>query len=95
MLKVVIFLWVKLNVLPLGSYDVLTGMYLIEKHQVILNYFQKTFTCLNNERERIIVTGIPRKIYVRQISALQMKNIVRKGQKFFEIHIINNEQIGK
>ena len=58
---------VKLNVIPLGSYDVLIGMDWLEKHQVILNYFQKTFTCLNNEGERITITGIPRKIFVRQL----------------------------
>ena len=62
---------------------------------MILNYFQKTFTCLNNEGERITVTGIPRKIFVRQISVLQMKKDVRKGCKVFVVHIINNEQIGK
>ena len=42
----------------------------------------------------ITVTGIPRKISVRQISALQMKKDARKGCKVFAIHIINNEQIG-
>ena len=67
---------VKLNVLPLGSYDVLIGME--KKHQVILNCFQTKFTCLNNEGERITITGIPRKIYVRQISSLQMKNGCKK-----------------
>ena len=86
---------VKLNVLPLESYDVLIGMDWLEKHQVILNYFQKTFTCFNNEGERITVTGIPRKISIRQISSLQMKKDVRKGCKFFVLHIINSEQIGK
>ena len=30
---------VKLNELPLGSYDVLIGMDWLEKHQVILNWF--------------------------------------------------------
>ena len=30
---------VKLNVLPLGSYDVLIGMDWLEKHQVILNFY--------------------------------------------------------
>ena len=42
---------VKLNVLSLGSYNVLIGMDWLEKHQLILNYFQKIFTCLNNEGE--------------------------------------------
>ena len=72
---------VKLNVLPLGSYDVLIGMDWLEKHQVILNCFQKTFTCLNDKGERISVKGIPKKVSVRQNSALQMKNTVRKGCK--------------
>ena len=69
--------WVKLNVLPLRSYDILIEMDWLEKHQVILNFFQKTFTCLNKEGERTIVIGIPRKIYVRQISSLQMKKSIR------------------
>ena len=69
--------WVKLNVLPLGSYDILIEMDCLEKHQVILKFFQKTFTCLKKEGERTIVIGIPRKIYVKQISALQMKKSVR------------------
>ena len=50
----------------------------LEKHQVVLNCFQKTFTCLNNEGERINVTGIPRKIFVRKISALQIKKGYKK-----------------
>ena len=86
---------VKINVLPLGYYDVLIGMDWLEKHQVILNCFQKTVTCLNNEREIITVTRIPRKISVRQISALQMKKAVRKVCKVFALHIINNEQVNK
>ena len=56
---------IKLNVLPLGSYDVLIGMDCLERHQVILNYFQKKFTYLNGKGEIITVTGIPRKISVR------------------------------
>ena len=66
-----------LNALPLGSYDVLIGMDCLERHQVILNFFQKNFTCLNGKGEIITVTRVPRKISVRQISALQMKNVVK------------------
>ena len=76
--------------LPLGSYDVLIGMDWLEKHQVILKCFQKTFTCWSNEGERITITGIPRKISVRQIATLQMKKAIRKGCKVCVVHIINN-----
>ena len=81
--------------LPLGSYDIIIGMDWLEKHHVIFNYFQNNFTCLNKEGEIITIIGVPRKIYVRQISALQMKKDVRKGCKFFVVHIINNEQVNK
>ena len=86
---------VKLNVLPLVSYDVLIGMYWMERHQVVLNCFHKTITCLNDKGERITVKGIPSKVSVRQISSLQMKKVVRKCCKVFFVHIINNEQMDK
>ena len=56
---------VKLNVLPLESYDVLIGMDWMEIYQVVLNYFEKTFTCLNDIGERITIIWIRRKVFVR------------------------------
>ena len=56
---------VKINVLPLGSYDMLIGMDWLEQHRVVLNYFDKTSTCVSNDGELINVKGIPRKIAVR------------------------------
>ena len=57
----------KLNVLAVGSYDVLIGMERLEKHRVVLICFEKTFTCLDEKGEIIIVKGIPIKAYVRKI----------------------------
>ena len=62
--------FVKLNVLPLGSYDILIGMDWLEKHKVILNCYDKIFTCISNDGKSISVKGIPRKTTIRQISAL-------------------------
>ena len=59
----------KLNVLSLGSYEVLIGIDWLEQHLVVLNYFDKTFTCLNDEGETVTIKGIPRKISIRQIFA--------------------------
>ena len=61
---------VKLNVFPLGSYDLLIGMDWLEQHRVILNCYDKTFTCLNSDEKLVSVKGIPRKATIRQISAL-------------------------
>ena len=55
----------------------------LEKHNVVLNCFEKTFTCLDDKGQRFTVKGIPRKVSVRQISALQMEKAVCKGCKVF------------
>ena len=82
---------VKLNVLPLGSYDMLIGMDQLEQHRVVLICFDKTFTCINNDGETINLKGIPRKTSIRQIFALQLKRVVRKGYKSFAVTVINEE----
>ena len=56
---------VKLNVLPLGSYDILIGMDWLKQHRVVLNCFDKTFTCINNDGEIVNVRGVPRKLAIR------------------------------
>ena len=66
------------NILPLGSYDMLIGMDWIEEHKVLINYFDKTFTCIGNNGNNIKVKGIPRKVTIREISSLQMKRSIRK-----------------
>ena len=75
--------------LPLGSYDMLIGMDSLEQHGVVLNCFDKTFTCINSDGKLINVKGNPRKTSVRQISTLQLKRDVRKGCKYFSITVIN------
>ena len=86
---------VKLNVLPLGSYDLLIGMDQLEQHRVILNCYDKTFTCLNSDEKPVSVKGIPRKTTIRQISALQLKRAVRKGCKAYAVTITDEESIIK
>jgi hypothetical protein len=38
---------VDVNIIPLGSYDCLIGMDWLEKHHAILEYYDKTITCLD------------------------------------------------
>ena len=85
------FTHVNLNVLPLGSYDLLIGMDWLEEHKVFLNYFYKTFTCIDNNGNSIKVKGIPRKVTTREIFALKMKRSVRKGCKEFTVYIMNDK----
>jgi predicted aspartyl protease len=68
-----------LNIIPLGSYDVLIGMDWLDKHHVVLDFHNKTFTCLDGNGKQRTVKGVPRPISIREISALQLKICFRKG----------------
>ena len=61
---------VDMNVIPLGSYDVLIGMDWLEAHKVKLDCYNKTFECIDREGNLRVVRGIPRVISIRQISAM-------------------------
>ena len=54
-----------LNVLSLGSYDVLIGMDWLEAHSVKLDCYNKIFECMDNEGNLRVVRGIPKVISVR------------------------------
>ena len=56
---------VDLNVLLLGSYYVLIGMDLLEAHRVKLGCYSKTFECMDEEGNPVVVKGIPKVISVR------------------------------
>ena len=62
---------VDLNVLALGSYDVLIGMDWLEAHRVKLDCYHKTFEWMDEEGNLVVVKGIPKVISVRQVSAMQ------------------------
>ena len=55
---------VNVNIFPLGSYDLLIGMDWIEEHKVVLNFFDKTFTCTADNGNNIKVKGVPRKVTI-------------------------------
>ena len=76
-----------MNALPLGSHNVLIGMDWLEKHKVVLNCFEKTFDCIDENGESKMVRGIPKKVLTRKIPALQLKKSARKGRRVFDVHI--------
>jgi hypothetical protein len=72
-----------LNIIPLGSYDFLIGMDWLEQHHIILDYYNKEFTCLDEEGKLRTIQGIPKEVTVREISILQLKKSYRKGCQIF------------
>ena len=64
---------VNLNILPLGSYNVLIGMDWLEQHHVMIDCLHKSILCTDSLGNQVKVQGIPKKVYVRQIYTLQKK----------------------
>jgi hypothetical protein len=76
-----------LNILPLGSYDCLIGMDWLDPHHALLDFHNKTFTCLDEEGNQRRVQAIPRAITIREISTLQLKKCYRRGCQIFAAHM--------
>jgi hypothetical protein len=77
-----------LNVLPLGSYDLLIGMDWLATHKARLDCYHKTLECVSKEGKRITLQGIRKLVSVRQISALQMRKYFRKGCPLYAIQVL-------
>ena len=74
------------NVLPLGSYDVLIGMDWLEVHKVKIDYYHKTFKCMDEGNPRV-VRGIQKVISVKKLSAMQLKKFCRKGFRLYATRV--------
>ena len=70
---------VNLNILSLGSYDILIGMEWLESHREIINCLHKSLDCMDEEGNRHTVKGIYRPITTQQIFVVQLKKCLRKG----------------
>jgi hypothetical protein len=67
-----------LNILPLGSYDCLTGMDWLEQHYAILDFHKKEFTFLDEEGNLRTMQGIPRVVTIREISSFAVEEMLHK-----------------
>jgi hypothetical protein len=59
-----------LNIFPLGSYEFKIGMHWLDQNCAILDYYNKAFTCWDEEGNLRTVQGIPGAINFRVISSL-------------------------
>jgi hypothetical protein len=84
-----------LNILPLGSYDLLIGMDWLATYKARLDCYHKTLECVSEEGRRITLQGIQKPVSVRQISALQMRKYCRKGCPLYAIQVLESVEDDK
>jgi hypothetical protein len=47
-----------LSIIPLGSYDCIIGMDWLDQHHYVLDYYNKTFTCLDDDAQPLPQQGL-------------------------------------
>jgi hypothetical protein len=79
-----------LNILFLGSYDLLIGIDWLAAYKTKLDYYHKTLECVNEEGRKTTLQGIQKPVSLRQILALQMKKYCRKGCSLYAIQVLES-----
>eukprot|EP00253_Pinus_taeda_P017798 PITA_17798 len=76
-----------LNILPLGSYDVLIGMDWLEKHWSLVNCKTKTIYCKDDHGEQQELQGIKHPVQIRPITASQLAKCIKKKCQIYAIQV--------
>jgi hypothetical protein len=78
-----------LNILPLGTYDMIIGMDWLEQHKAVLDCYTKLLKYKDDFGTTRTTQGILKPVSVRQVSAMQLKKCMRKGCQVYAIQVTN------
>lgn len=76
-----------MNVLPLGSHDILIGIDWLEKHWSLSNCKTKTINYMDEEGKRQEIQGIIRSLKLRLVTTSQLEKCIRKGCHIYAIQV--------
>jgi hypothetical protein len=79
-----------INILPLGSYDMIIRMDWLEQHKGVLDWYTNILSYKDDLGTARIAEGIPKPVSVRQVSVMKF---MRKGCQFYAIQV--NNLLGK
>lgn len=75
----------ELNILPLGSYNLIIGMDWLERQANVMNFLERIVTCVSLDGLTRLIKGKPKLISSWKIPALQLKICSRKGCRLYLI----------
>jgi hypothetical protein len=78
-----------LNILPLGSYDMIIGMDWLEKHKEVLDCYTKILSYKDDFGTARSTQGIPKPVSVKQVSVMQLKKCMIMGCQVYAIQVTN------
>ena len=65
------------------------GMEWLEKYTIVLNWFDKTFIYVAEDKNFRKVNGFSKPVSLRKIYSLQLRKCLRKGYKLYDIKIVD------
>eukprot|EP00253_Pinus_taeda_P034845 PITA_34845 len=77
----------ELNVLPLGSYDILIGMDWLEKRWFVINFKTKIISYQDELGNKQEIQGILKPVQVRPIIASQLAKCIRKKCQIYAVQV--------
>ena len=86
--------WVYLNVLPLGSYEIVIKNDFSKAHRENIDCYNKTFECLDEEGNLRVVKGFPKVNLGRMSSTMQLEKFYGKGRRVYVAHVLEIAENG-
>jgi len=80
-----------LNVLSLGSNNMLLGMDWLYLHRTKVDFYNKAIECVDDNGEPRVFQGKKKATSVRMVTSMQEKCSHRKGCKLFAVHIFSDK----
>jgi hypothetical protein len=78
-----------LNILPLGSYDMIIGMDWLDQHKEVLDFYTKILSYKDDFGTVRTTQGIQKPVSVGQVSMMQLNKCIRKGCQGYAIQVMN------
>eukprot|EP00253_Pinus_taeda_P036468 PITA_36468 len=76
-----------LNVLPLGSYNMILGMDWLYLHRTKVDFSDKAIKCVDDNGEKRTLQGKKKPTSIRMVTVVQAKRSYRRGCVMFVVHI--------
>ena len=80
-----------INMLLLGSYNMLLGMHWLYIHKTKVDCYDKAIECLDDDEEKRILQGKKKATSMRMVTSMQAKHSRRKGCVLFVVHISSDK----
>jgi len=73
-----------LNVLPLGSYNMLFDMEWLYLHRAKVDFYNKAIECVDGNQEPRVLKGKKKDTSVRMVTTMQAKHSCRKAVRYLQ-----------